>query len=242
MAISSLISQALKAVKSNAPEILTALGVSGVASTSYLTGKASFEAAAKLESQPPDLPIKEKAKLVWKCYIPAGLSGFATIACIVGSGKASGRRTSAAVAAYSLTEKAFSEYKDKAKEILGPNKEQKLRDEMAQEQVNRNPPSKEITIIGSGEVLCCELRTNRYLSSSHEELQRAVNDINFMITHDNYVGLCDFYALIGLPITEESKFTGWDFNRLLELDFSTALTDENKPCLTFRYNYVKPLL
>lgn len=249
MAVSDLISHALKAVKNNAPEILTALGISGVATTSYLVAKASFEAAKKIEqneaiggvSDDPKQRLKERTKLVWKMYIPAGLSGVATIACIVGSGRASGRRTSAAVAAYSFTEKAFSEYKDKAKEVIGANKEQKLRDDLAQDQVRQNPPSKEITIIGDGDVLCCELRTNRYFLSSHEALQRAVNEINFMITHDNYVSLSEFYILIGLPMTEESVHNGWTFEKLMELDFSTALTDDNKPCLTFRYNYVKPL-
>lgn len=253
MSASDLISHALKAIKSNAPEILTALGISGVATTSYLVAKASFEAARKIEEaeenknhgfadlRDPKQRLKERTKLVWKMYIPAGLSGFATVACIVGSSRAGSRRTSAAIAAYSFTEKAFSEYKDKAKEALGAGKEQRLRDDLAQEQVRQNPPSKEITIIGDGEVLCCELRTNRYFLSNHEALQRAVNEINFMITHDNYVSLSEFYILIGLPITEESVHNGWTFEKLMELEFSTALTDENKPCLTFRYNYVKPL-
>ncbi len=65
-----------------------------------------------------------------------------TIVCIVGSSKAGGRRTTAAVAAYSLTERAFSEYKEKVVEQIGKGQEQKIRDEIVQDQVDKKPLGK----------------------------------------------------------------------------------------------------
>ncbi len=50
----------VKLIKSNSPEILTALGVSGVLTTSYLVGKASFVASDQLSREEPDLSAKEK--------------------------------------------------------------------------------------------------------------------------------------------------------------------------------------
>lgn len=251
MKFSELLGSATHLVKENAPEILTALSIGGVITTSYLVGKASFKAAevihkhewedGNIEPDPKER-LKERTKLTWKLYIPGAISGAATIVCIVCSNRTSTNRTTAAVAAYSLTERAFSEYKEKVVETIGANKDQKIRDEIAQDTVNAHPPSKEVLMmVGEDEVLCCELRTNRYFRSTHENIQRAVNEINFQINHENYVSLSEFYTAVGLPITDESVNNGWTFEQLLELDFSTALTDNNRPCLTFRYNYVKPL-
>lgn len=241
----------LQTLKSNSPEILTALGVSGVLTTSYLTAKASFRAWRIIEKEQDrldhfershTLDIKEKTKLVWKIYIPAGISGALTIGCVIGSSRATGRRTAAAVTAYSLTERAFSEYKEKVVEQIGKGKEQKVTDEIVQDKVTNNPPvSREVIIVGSGQVLCCELFTHRYFRSDMEALRKAQNDINMMIVNHFYVALDEFYDIIGLPHTSNSANLGWDSDKLLELKFSTVLADDGEPCLAFDYNYTKPL-
>ena len=229
-------------VKSNSPEILTAMGVSGVITTSYFTAKATKQACGMLESEDPYMPFKERAKIVWKCYIPAGVSGVVTIGCIIGASKSNARRTAAAVTAYSVTEKAFSEYKEKVVEEFGKNKEEKVREAIAQDHVEKNPPgSSEVIMIGTGQVLCCELYTHRYFKSDMEALRKAQNDINAMIVNGLYVTLDEFYDLIGLTHTSSSNELGWDSDRLLELRFTPVLAEGNEPCIAFEYNYVKPL-
>lgn len=242
MTLYNLLTNVGKTLKANSPEILAALSVSGVVTTSYLAAKASFDASSDLRMAPPDLPIKEKIKVVWKLYIPAGISGALTIGCIVGSSKASGKRTAAAVTAYSLTEKAFSEYKEKVVEQLGKNKEQAVRDDIAQDKVNRTQKgSKEVIILGEGHVLCCELYTHRYFRSDMETLRKAQNDINARIINNRYVSLGDFYYFLGLPFTSASDALGWDSDKLMALEFSTVLSDNGEPCLAFDYNYLKPI-
>lgn len=144
-----LVNQIVNLAKANSPEILTALGVSGVVTTTYLTAKATFKASRviekeqeRLDEQPKSHPLdnKEKAKLVWTLYVPSAISGAVTIVCIISSSRASGRRTAAAVTAYSISEKAFSEYKDKVAEQLTANKQQKILDEIAQDRINQTPP------------------------------------------------------------------------------------------------------
>lgn len=243
MAVSELISQALRAVKSNAPEILTAMGISGLASTSYLAAKGGYKAAQIMSDKDPYMSDKEKIKTTWKCYIPAALSGFATITCIVGAGRANGQRTAAAVAAYSFTERMFSEYKEKVVETIGESKEQKLRDNLAQDRVTANPPggSREVIMVGKGDVLCYEMLTDRYFKSDIETLRKAQNDINYLVNAFNYVSLSEFYDLIGLPHTGVSDHQGWNFEKQMELRFSYTGAPDGEPCLAFEYNYVKPL-
>lgn len=240
MNLSILVTNAKKTLKQNSPEILTALSISGVVTTAYLTGKASFQAHSKLESEPPDLSVKDKIKIVWKIYIPAGAAGALTIGCIISASKANANRTTAAVTAYSLTEKAFSEYKEKIVEQLGKGKEQKIRDEISQEHVDNHPvESKEVVILGTGHVLCCELFTHRYFKSDMETLRKIQNNINAKIINEIYVTLDEFYDQIGLPHTSNSGNIGWDSGKMMELHFSTVLAEGGEPCLAFEYNYTK---
>lgn len=249
MNLSILTKNAVKTLKSNSPEILTALSISGVFATSYLTAKATFKASNKI-SEIESIAgthgdkkerIKERTRLVWKCYIPAGISGALTVTAIIASSKANSKRTTAAVTAYSLTERAFSEYKEKVVEQIGQGKEQKLRDELAQERVLKNPSSKEVLVVGAGQVLCYEQFTGRYFRSDMEKLRKVQNDINVKIVSDPYVTLDEFYERIGLPYTSVSNKMGWDSNKLLEVQFSTVLSENGEPCLAFEYNYIIPI-
>lgn len=241
MNLPTFVTKALQTVKSNSPEILTALGVSGVVTTAYLTSKATYK-VARDEDADPWASNKEKIKKYWKFYVPAGISGVVTIASIIGASKASGRRTAAAVTAYSITEKAFSEYREKVVDQIGVNKEQKIRDEIVQEHISDKPhSSQEVIVAGSGQVLCCELLTHRYFRSDMETLRKAQNDINSKVVNGLYVVLDEFYDILGLPYTSVSGNMGWDSNKLMELEFSTVLSSDNEPCLAFEYNYTKPL-
>lgn len=240
MNISSLLTNVVKQAKIHSPEILTALGVTGLFTTSYLTAKAAVE-VARDEDADPHASNKEKVQRYWKLYVPAGISGVLTVGCIIGSSHASGRRTAAAVTAFSVTEKAFSEYKEKVVEQIGKNKEQKIRDEIVETKVIQNPPRQDVVIAGTGHILCCEMYTGRYFRSDMEALRKAQNDINSKIVHEVYVSVEEFYDLIGLDYTSVSNKLGWTSDKLMELKFSTVLSDKNEPCLAFDYNYIKPL-
>lgn len=246
MNIGLLFTNTGKQLKRNSPEILTALGVSGVITTAYLTAKASFKAAEVLSDT--DLPegrterIKEQIKHTWVLYVPAGVSGVITIACIVAGTKAQAQKTAAAVAAYSLTERAFSDYKEKVAEQIGVKKEQAIHDEIAQDQVVQKPPAGAMLLTPiEGNVLCCERYTGRYFWCTMERLRSAQNKINEKILREEYVLLDEFYDLVLLDPTSHSREVGWEDGKLLELTFSAVLTDEEKPCMAFEYNYVRPI-
>jgi hypothetical protein len=232
----------------NSPVIATVTGALGVLATSYLVGSASFKAARLIDEEEAitgtaddvTTRVKERTKLVWKLYIPPVTTGVVTVGAIVYANRAGAKQTATAISAYTLTERAFAEYRNKVVEELGSHKEQVMRDAIAQDTLDNKPVS-ETVIFGSGEALCCELHTKRYFMSDMETLRRAQNDINARIVNDLYVTLDEFYYLIGLEPTENSGGLGWDSDKLLELQFSTAIAKDGRPCLTFTYNYVKPV-
>lgn len=251
MTMPNVLNRSLTTLKRNSPEILTGLGVAGVISTSYLTSVASFKAAKKLDERQASEAwghvitkerLKRQFKETWKFYIPPVLSGAVTIACIIGGSKGHGRRTAAAVTAYSLTERAFVEYKDHVVEQLGKGKEQKIRDELAQKKVTANPPdsNKELVIVGTGEILCCELWTGRYFKCDMETLRKAENDLNHMVLNGYGGSLSDFYDMLDLDHTTESDYMVWSTDKLMELEFSATLAPDGKPCIAFNYKNLPP--
>lgn len=228
-------------VRSNSPAYLAGLAISGVVGTAYLAGKAGFRTARRLSEEAPDSSIQEKAKMTWTFYIPAALVGVGTVACVVGATKIGYRRTAALTAAYSLSERAFSEYKEAVVEKLGERKEQTIRDGLAQDKVKATAPSREIVLYGAGSVLCCELHTGRFFLCDMDVLKKSQNEINAKLIRDDYAYLADFHHMIGITQTQGAYDFGWKSDKLLELEFSTVLADETRPCLAFGYNYLKML-
>lgn len=230
-------------VTENSTTILTTLGITGGITTAYLSAKAGYNSAFVVINHEIEYGAieskKEKAQLIWKKFIPPTILGVVSGGCIIASSKIGSRKTAALTAAYSLTEKAFSEYKDKVAETLGDAKEKKLRADLAQDKVRQNPASQ--VVIGSGTILCCDLFTGRYFNSDMETLRKAQNDLNSYLMRHDRATLSHFYDLINIPHTSYSWDVGWTSEKLMELRFSTVLSDDNKPCLAFEFNYTKPV-
>lgn len=248
MTLSEILKRTEKLVADNSPAILTAVGVTGVVTTAFLAGRASFKAARLIDDYEdqiregqranlvPDFSTKEKIQVTWKLYIPAVGTGILSITAIILANRIGTRRAAAVAAAYSLSEKAFAEYKTKVVEKIGTHKDDSIRAEVAQDRVNANPiSSREVIITGNGDVLCYDSITGRYFNSNIETLRKAQNDINKIIIQDMYASLYDFYTLIQLPPTPYSNEVGWNVDGLLELEFSTVLAEDGRPCISLDY-------
>lgn len=244
MILTDLSKKLSKVTIDNSPQILTAIGVAGVIGTAVLSSKATWKAQQYLVTKdgfevwtdPSEYSSKEKVKMVWKLYLPAIATGTATVVCIVIANRIGSRRAAALAIAYGLTEKAYDEYRDKVVEKFGEAQEQKVRDEIAQDQINQKTLDKEIVLVGP-EVLCFETLSGRYFSSDLETIRRAVNDINFMIIKNMYATLGEFYDLVGLPDTDISDEVGWNTDNLMDVRYSTVLAKDGRPCISISYNY-----
>ena len=241
MSLNNLFANAKHKAKVNSPTILSAFAVSGVAGTAYLVGKASWLSAEQVMYAEADLDehmdTKERARLVWKNYIPSAVSGVATVVCIVGAQRAGAKKTAAAQAAFTLSERAFAEYRDKVVETIGAGQEQKIRDAVKQDHVDNHPPA---VVIGGNGVMCREDLTGRYFTSDMETLRKACNDINHRMANGVYATLSDLYDILDLDHTSESDYQGWKVGKPLEFEFSTAIF-RGDPVLVFSYNYLETL-
>lgn len=238
--LATLAKGARKAVADNSPAILTAMAVAGVATTAFMTGRAVPKALeiikeAEEEADEP-LTTQQHVQLTLHCYIPAVGVGIATIACIIGSSAMHSKRNAALMSMYTLTETSFKEYQAKVTEQIGAGKERKVRDELAQEYVDKHPvSSSQVIITGGGDVLCLDTLSGRYFESSVEKIRRAQNDINALMIHDMYASQNDFYQRLGLSGTSQGEEFGWKAEELMEIDFTTTLAEDGRPCIVLNY-------
>lgn len=239
--------------KRNNTVILSATAGIGVLGTAYLTARATFKAAEAIAAEEQGEPheqrkerLKERTKLVWKFYIPPAFAGGATIGCIVGSNRLATTRIVAAQTALAITEQAYANYRRKIVDEFGERKDETIRADVVSDKLKANPPpSAESMIITQGNVLMCELWTDRFFSSDKQHIMHAVNRLNEKLNRDGVCTLNDFYEWVGtqhLRYTTNSGQGGWLIDRgLLELKWSAVETPDGRPALCFDYNYVEPL-
>ena len=123
------------------PTILSALGAAGVIVTSVLAVRATPKALRKIradsktnhDGDPEAYSKLEAVKSAWVCYIPAAISGTATIFCIFGANVLNKRQQAALTSAYALLNDSYNNYKDKLKELYGEEAHRKIIDAIAAE-------------------------------------------------------------------------------------------------------------
>ena len=250
------------AFKKRSPEILTGVGIIGMAGSAVLAVKATPKALMLIEEKKREInnAILEDAaangehcerienlkpldvvKVSWKCYIPAVVTGTLSIACLVGASSVNARRNAALAAAYTLSESAFKEYKDKVVETIGEKKEKEVKKEIFKDRLEKEPaPSKEI-ILSDGDVLCYDSWSGRFFKSDKNTLERVVNELNKQMidSFNSYISLNDFYSEIGLSETKVGYELGWrldGYDKLIELNYYSDITDDGTPYLVIDFN------
>jgi Family of unknown function (DUF6353) len=253
-AVTGLVRQGKFLLNENSRTILTGVGVVGTVTTAYLTGRATFKAARiiaeeeqKLEEASDDaangdhskvkkLTRFEKIKKVWHHYIPPFVSCATTITCIIVANKIASKKIAALALAAGISERTLQEYKAKVLEKIGEREDTKIRDKIAQDRVNQNPVgSREVILAGTGEVLCYDMQTGRYFQSTVEEIKRAENKINHTLNNFMSASASEFYDELGLPSTNYTDNVGWNANEHVEVQFSSTLTKDDKPCLAISF-------
>jgi hypothetical protein len=228
------------------------IGITGMVTTTVLAVKATPKALLLMEERKRELDVDkltqvETVKATWKCYVPAAISGVASIACIVGSNSVNARRNAALATAYKLSETAFAEYRDGVVETSGEKKERSVRDKVSEKQVKDNPVSKsEVIVTGKGQTLFFDPFSHRYFYSSLDKINRAANKLNYDINTSPFcndgVTLNDFYEEIGLAGTATGDGIGWTLRTgLIDIYPSAQIVEEGEehegePCIVLSFS------
>lgn len=228
------------ATKKHSPEILTGLGITGMVVAGVKAVKVTPKAMILLEEKKKELDkdklnAKETIQAAGKCYIPSVAIAAMSAGCLIGANSVNLRRNAALATAYSLSETALREYKEKAIEMVGEKKEKAIREAVGKEQLERNPV-REVILTEGGNTVCYDAISGRYFKSDKEKIARAVNELNRRMRNDLYVTLNDFYYEIGLEETKLGDMLGWNIDKgYLDITYSSHLDANGTPCLVLDY-------
>lgn len=232
------------AMKKHSPEILTGIGIVGMITTTVMAVKATPKALVLIEEKKStekleELPPVEIVKTAWFCYIPTAITGVLSIACLVGASSVNLKRNAALATAYTLSETALKEYKDKVVEVIGEKKAETVKDEIAKDKIEKDPVSaKEIIITEHGNTLCYDVLSGRYFKSDIDKLKKVENELNRKMLSETYITLNEFYSEMGLNEIKLGNELGWNINTngFISLEFSSQLSEDGTPCLVLGYH------
>lgn len=242
--ISKVIQSARKALSKHSPEILTGIGIAGMIATTITAVRATPKAMQLVDEREikenKRLTNSEIVKTTWKCYVPAAVTGVCSIACLVGASSVNARRNAALATAYTISETALKEYKEKTIEVVGEKKEQAIRDAVAKKKLEQaHVQNREFIITGRGETPCFDPLTNTCFKSDMESLRRAENNLNKQLRNELHITVNEFLQEIGLAPCDESigEGMGWDIDKGdIEFDFSSQLLDGVPYLVVGHYN------
>ena len=221
------------------------LGIFGVWITGGLAAYETPEFIAALEQEGLDDPEIRKerwldtGKVAVRCYYPAIISGAATSLCIGHGNKESARRESAAIAMAQMSAQQLKEIRDKIISEQGEKKMKEIDSKIAQEHVDKDPPTAENTRkTGLGLSLCREPFSGQYIYTNYKAVYDSADEMRKQMLDGDFVPVSTWLYLIGvrnLPkdLAERAERVGWQklsLNDTFEVSFGECRDPDGEPC------------
>lgn len=192
--------------KRNSSMMLTVLGCVGVVATGILSARA----ASKKEH--------DKSKNIVVTYMPAVLTGTATIMCICGSQFLNHNQQASMVSAYALLDQSYRDYRRKLKEIYGEDADHRIITALAVETAEKVHINStylcgdcDLSLDKSANktVLFYEEISKRFFESTIEQVLQAEYHLNRNYTLRGFAVLNELYSFLGLPDINGGDELGW---------------------------------
>ena len=245
----------------HSPEILTGLGIMSMISSTALAIKATpkakqliteYETLKEENNEFTEViedenygvyktNMMEKVKITWKEYVPTILTGLSGTAMILGANGINKKRNMALSAAYTISERTFTKYRDKVAEKIG-EKEEKVVKQQTDKEIQKETdvkllPNARFKIVDGYSGL--EMPRNL----TYNDVERVVNKLNKTMNFDDYVNLCDWYDELGFKnIPKCAENAGWrlDITGLIEIEKEAGLNELDEPVLIVNF-VTKPM-
>lgn len=218
--------------------VLAGIGVITTGVTAARAGMAAKERISEKEELiGEELTIKEKIEETWTLWIPPFLAGATSIFCIYSGTRASLKSIATVGALYSASQQNLNLTKEALSELEGPHTLKKVLDR-ANEKKEEASPIKEVIYTGTGEHLCFDPQSGRYFKTNYEKVRSIQNQINQDVLTKDILGfssLNDFYFLLGLESIPLGEDMGWTPEYLLDIYFTSKITDDGEPCMVLDY-------
>lgn len=203
-------------LRRNSSTILTCVGAVGVVATSVMAVKATPKALTLIENAEKEKGEKltkfEVVKTAGPSYIPAVITGVATIACIFGSNVISKHQQATLMSAYALLDNSYKEYKKKVDEVYGEEAGKQIRSE-----ISKDKYAGDVVVTDDEKELFFDFYSGRFFESTKEDVLAAEYETNRTLMVDGAVGLNEFYELLGLEPRPEYEEIGWSAGQMFDM-------------------------
>jgi hypothetical protein len=176
-----------------------------------------------------ELTKVEVIKAAGPVYIPAIMTGAATIACIFGANILNRRQQAALMSAYALLDSSYKEFKEK----VGEETVAKVKEEIAKDRF------KEANVdLESDDPLFYDEFSGRYFNAPMEKVIKAEYEINKKISLWGGAEVNEFYDWLDIPPIDVGKNMGWSTGGLmadtwkdwLEFNHKKVVLDDGLEC------------
>lgn len=239
-------------LKKNSSNILTIAGSLGLVGTVILAVKATSKALKLIEEaeevedniihfgdeeyhsiKKRELTLKMKIQIAWKPYIPSFCMGMSTILCIFGSNYLNKQYQKNLIAAYTVLNNSFLQYRENAKKLYGDNIDNNISKELLKDvkidEELENDNDKELFF---------DCKSMRYFRSTYEDVKKAEKLFNEHLSKNGYGTLNELYELIGIPPVKYGYDIGWSTylndqlygHSGIELSIELAELDDSLDC------------
>lgn len=212
--------------KQHAGGILTIIASVGLIATAVEVGVATTKAQAIVEDKKkeredwketsgidqPELTKEEIVKECWKLYIPAVMTGAASISCIVAANVITSRQQKSLAAAYALVETGYKKYRGKIAEKFGKEADIQTVNDVIVEQSEEMFDLDEID--DGKKLVVYDSYNDRYIETTLAKIRRAMYMVNRNLSVDGYATLNDLYYGLGVSVTEEGDYIGWNLDAI----------------------------
>lgn len=205
-----LLRQAKSFLRRNGSTILTCAGAVGVGATAVLAVRATPKAlllVEKAEEEKGEKLTKTEVVLVaGPAYIPAVLTGAATVACIFGANVLSKRQQASIMSAYALVDRSYKDHKAKVAELYGEEATAHIREEIAKDKYK----DEDISFTGEDDKkLFYDDFSGRYFESTITKVQNAEYQLNRDLSMRDYATINEFYEYLEIPPIDGGDDLGW---------------------------------
>lgn len=211
--------KAVRFGKRNSNWLLAILAMLGLATTTGLAIDATVK-AVKLCEKKEIKGRKEVIKTVWKLYIPAVGAFVVTTVSIIGNAHINARRLATVTGLYAMSQADLKALKEKAKEVLGERKEERMEDDIAKERLNKAIPAQQDQIIetGHGNKLFMEWLTGQLIRTSPEHVEAVAErmDNQFSKEVDGVVEVSYYLEQFRIPTDCWVAKAIWDTAEMLQ--------------------------
>ena len=194
--------------KRNSSTILTFVGAAGVVATSVMAVKATPKALRMIEDakeeKGEDLTKFETLVVAGPSYIPAAVTGLATIGCIVGANILNKHQQAALTSAYVLLDQSYKDYKKKVNELFGEEADDQVKVAIVKDKYGEREFD-----LASDKKLYYDMFSEQYFEATPYAVSRAEYEVNRLNVSEGYAYLNDWYISLGIKPLDYGYEFGW---------------------------------